>query len=913
MSETKEDNCEAAPLGLYINENEILPLFSTEINAMIFAKFAKVQLIHYYYNPYNDYLDTSFKFPMGLCQVFDGIEAEIDGKKIKGSVGPKQKKREDFLYQKSMGSTVVEAEELSPNSTKIKGDIIITNIGNIPPYKEIKIIFSFLQSLDITLNKNLRLILPLVLTPRYIPLEKTYNLLRDYINKGNENAEEFSSMAKAGKIKFIKNGKENRLQYYYNIDIEVYSMAKIETIEAKIKNDKVIIDKINDNSYKVYLDHSELHIPNEDFVLEYNIDEEILKKPSLLLELHPKHDNDYCFYYSFNPTKLITDDKDKLKEETVNPDFIGNYIFVIGRANTMHGKRINMVKQCLIYFLKSLQDNGSKFNIICYGTKFYSIFKNNKLVNDDNINEALKLVMEFEGDMGGNEMESALKYAKENLIDNDLLNRIFVMTDGAIWGIDNCLKIVKDAACNNEYDCKFYSIGIGNGCSESLIKGIASNGDGEFELIKNEDDISDKMIYLLESSMYYCLDKMSCSLKKNNDKIIKKLDYSRKLDCNLEFYGLLNDPKLLKENSISCSFTFNNRKYQIEKEIEKEINLNKSITSDILHKFFLKSYIYSNINSDFIKELAIKYKILTKDTALYCLFQENKLNEENEEKKSLKKFVEIQNTPPAELSSESGDEDKECYSKDERFSKSVNYEIKDLDEFISISELFIKYLNIIQTQKESEYPKKDLEPTSNYIKIKIYFNNVYFYTYEIMDNDKILNEKVNEMIRNACSQLKISGKADEYEFYHENKLLSLLELNETVYKVFGTEGTLNVCNINKYNLSKEENIIFKQKMNGLWEIDSYLLSLFNLNFEQWKHFFNSNQGQIEGILDNFISNINEEIVFNIIVLCHIKEKFEGKNRVNFIIKKGIKGLYKFDEINNAKDENEDEDVEEIYD
>ena len=908
MSEKKEDNCEPAPLGLYTNENEILPLFSTEINSIIFGKFAKVQLIHNYYNPYDDYLDTSFKFPMGLCQVFDGIEAEIDGKKIKGSIGPKQKKREDFLYQKSIGSTVVEAEELSPNSTKIKGDIIITNIGNIPPYKEIKIIFSFIQALDITLNKKLRLILPLVLTPRYISFEKTYNLLRDYIYKGNKNAEEFSSMAKAGKIKFIKNGKENRLQYYYNIDIVIYSMAKIETIEAKIKNDKVIIDKINDNSYKVYLDHSELHIPNEDFVLEYNIDEEILKKPFLLLELHPKYTNDYCFYYSFNLTNLITDDKDKLNEATVNPDFIGNYIFVIGRGNTMHGKRINMVKQCLIYFLKSLQDNGSKFNIICYGTKFYSIFKNNKLVNDDNINEALKLVMEFEGDMGGNELESALKYAKENLIDNDLLNRIFVLTDGVIWGIDNCLKIVKDAACNNKYDCKFYSIGIGNGCSESLIKGIALSGNGEFELIKNEDDISDKMIYLLESSMYYCLYNVSCSLKKNNHKIIKKFDYSRKLDCNLEFYALLNDLELLNKNSITCSFTFNNKKYEIEKKIE----LNKSITSDTLHKFFLKSYIDSNTNSDSIKELAIKYQILTKDTALYCLFQENKLNEE---KISLKKFVEIENTPPTDLSFESGDEDKEFYGTDERFSKpEKNYEIEDLDEFISISELFIKYLKIIQTKKESEYPKRDSELTSNHIKIKIFFNNVYFFTYEIMDKDKRSNENVNEMIKNVCLQLKISGKADEYEFYHENKLLRDFALNETVYKVFGTEGTLNIYNINKYNLCKEDNIIFRQKMNGLWNIDSYMLSLFMLNFEQWKHFLNSNQSQIEDILVLFISNIDEEIVFNIIVLCHIKEKFKGKNRVNFIIKKGIKGLYKkFDEIGEVKDEEEDEDEDENRD
>ena len=105
----------SAPLGLYSNkENEILPLFSTEIKADIFDKFAKVQLIHNYFNPYDQYLDTSFKFPKGLYQVFDGIEAEIDGKKIKGLVGLKKNIRVKYVTELSKGSTVVETEEICP-------------------------------------------------------------------------------------------------------------------------------------------------------------------------------------------------------------------------------------------------------------------------------------------------------------------------------------------------------------------------------------------------------------------------------------------------------------------------------------------------------------------------------------------------------------------------------------------------------------------------------------------------------------------------------------------------------------------------------------------------------------------------------------------------------------------------------
>ena len=123
-----EDNKREAdmetPLGLY-SKDEILPLFSTDIYADINDKFAKVKLTHIYYNPYDEYLDTSFKFPKGLYQVFDGIEAEIDGKKIKGLVGLRKNVRLKYVNELAKGSTVVKVEELCPESTKAKADLLL--------------------------------------------------------------------------------------------------------------------------------------------------------------------------------------------------------------------------------------------------------------------------------------------------------------------------------------------------------------------------------------------------------------------------------------------------------------------------------------------------------------------------------------------------------------------------------------------------------------------------------------------------------------------------------------------------------------------------------------------------------------------------------------------------------------------
>ena len=468
---------------------QVVPLEHISYSGRIESGVARMTLVQTYQNHFSNPIDVTYQFPLLENFVFETFEAKFGDTVVKGQVKEKERARQEYDqsvnngYQAALGSTA--------SSTT---DIMKIEIGNIPAGQKVVLTLTYDAPLDSVYEGNWEFKIPSTLTPRYVPASQN--------SKPDPSATEYAFTTDK--------------PYTWDISIVVDWQGGFKQVTSPSHSDEVSVTPIGANTVLVRLSPDQKHYPNKDFRLVVQ-DKELYRDMVVVGESDrqsalPR----YAAMIQFMPEISGLKDLDQLRRENMAAT-LGEFIFILDRSGSMMGQRIVQAREGLLYFLKSLPIN-SYFHIISFGSEFVPMARSIKY-NDVDVEKAIRDIETYDADMGGTEILQPVQYALNLPRIENYQRNIFLLTDGSVSNSDEVVEVIKNYGSNNQ--ARVFSIGVGNGCSETFIRKTAEVGSGKSVLLSDEEeDVEGKIVQLLDESLSPALSNFEVTFDK---KFIKGL------------------------------------------------------------------------------------------------------------------------------------------------------------------------------------------------------------------------------------------------------------------------------------------------------------------------------------------------------------------------------------------------------
>ena len=154
-------------------------------------------------------------------------------------------------------------------------------------------------------------------------------------------------------------------------------------------------------------------------------------------------------------------------------------------SGSMDGDRIKNSKKALRTLAKGLKTEDT-VTFTRFGSEYEHAIEKPLPCTKKNLRDVfLRAVRETDAEMGGTELEEALKAVMQLKVDSAEGSDILLITDGDVWGAE---KLFKRARASK---CRIFIIGIGMAPGETYLGGCAELSGGAYEAVHTESEIED--------------------------------------------------------------------------------------------------------------------------------------------------------------------------------------------------------------------------------------------------------------------------------------------------------------------------------------------------------------------------------------------------------------------------------------
>lgn len=404
---------------------EKMPLLGVTARGVISGELFELEVEQRYRNEEDKNIEAIYTFPLAARAVLLDIEFELGGKKLSGIAVERKEAEQEYEKAIEDGNTAILLEKSSE-------DLYTVNLGNLMAGEEAVVRYRYAEPL-VREQGRLRLVIPTAIAPRY----------------GNPE----SAGLKPHQIPGVDIG----VSYPFTLAVDV--------LGELAKGD---MSSPSHNLTMAAIEHG----------IRLNLKKGWLDRDFILMMDGAGYSNISC----------VRDDEQWVAMATFCPAIPDVYTdrplslrLVIDCSGSMEGDSITQARQAAIKVIETLKADD-EFDVTLFGSNYRLLFGHMMPSDDFHKGRATQELIGLEADMGGTEMEDALRATTTRPSERDG-GDVLLITDGEIWRIGSLIAMAQKS------HLRYFIVGVGSSPSHATLRTLAEETKGAYEAVSPNEDI----------------------------------------------------------------------------------------------------------------------------------------------------------------------------------------------------------------------------------------------------------------------------------------------------------------------------------------------------------------------------------------------------------------------------------------